>query len=234
MSIAIITACWKRPETFNAFLLHTLSLNPAPVAIVCAGSPGDECEDIARGHGIRYEQVPNEMGLKWNHVVGMASKVKATHYLFMGSDDMMDQPMWEYYQSYQGQHLSLRDLFFYDGPTQSLVYWPGYIGRRAGEPIGAAKLVRRDVLAALHWKPFDPRPERWNALDYDMHMAIRALGVKVKVVRMSDTGGVCLDVKDAGSCTPWDKILIQPGIKIMNRRWLERRSPQLHEALSYL
>jgi hypothetical protein len=234
MSIAIITACWKRPETFRAFLLHSMQLEPAPVAILCAGSPDDECADIAAEFGIHYQQVPNVMSHKWNHAVGMASGTKATHYLFMGSDDFMDHRMWDYYQRYTGDHLGLKDLYFYNEPTKATAYWPGYLTKRRGEPIGAAKLVRREVLEALGWAPFSTDPARWNSLDRDMHQAVINLGVKQDVVTMRDTGGICLDVKGTGGLTTWQTIIRQPGVKVHGPHWLRDKCPQLNEALSYL
>lgn len=231
MSIAIITACWRRPQVFELFLRQCRQLQPAPVAIVCAGSPGDQCEELARSYGIRYAQVPNDLPTKWNHAVGMAAAVEeATHFLFMGSDDLMDQRMWTYYHQYTGAHLSLSDLCFMDLATQRVAYWPGYVGRRQGEPIGAAKLVRRDVLQAMQWQPFTPgRP---NALDYDMHQRVLQAGFTVDVVPMHTTQGLCIDIKDRSSLTPWATILRQPGVVLLNPKWLQRRYPQLHTLIT--
>jgi hypothetical protein len=159
--VAIITACWKRPEVFRLFCQWVAQLKPRP-QVVCAGSPRDGCEAIAREHGLTYEQVPNEMARKWNHAVGMAQQTDATHFLFMGADDFMDQAMWDYYQRFEGEHLGLLDLLFYDRPSGRAAYWPGYSNRRTGEPIGACKLVRRDVLEKLHWAPFDPALRHWH------------------------------------------------------------------------
>jgi hypothetical protein len=232
MSIAIITACWRRPAVFRMFLHQCRALQPQPVAIVCAGSPGDQCAALAQEYGITYQSVPNEMGPKWNHAVAMASGLEqATHFLFMGSDDIMDQRMWEYYQAYTGAHLGLLDLCFADLLTKRVAYWPGYVGRRAGEPIGAAKLVRADVLDALGWEPFPPN--RPNALDGDMHARVLQAGFTVDTVRMSDTGGLCMDIKDRHSLTPWATILQQPGVVLQNPRWLQRRFPSIHNLITY-
>ena len=227
--VVIITACWQRPAVFRFFCQWYTQLQPRPV-IVCAGSPGDCCEEIASEFGVVYEQVENVMGPKWNHACQMASKVRARYYLFMGSDDVMDRGMWSFYQEFNGQHLGLLDLFFYERASRSMAYWPGYKdARRKGEPIGACKLVSREVMDALQWAPFpDDRP---NALDFDMHNRILALGVQPTVLPMGQAGGIAVDVKDAGSLTAFGRIMAQSGVRYVKAPNMERQSPELWNAL---
>ena len=229
MSIAVITASWKRPQVFAAFLAHTSTLT---TDIYCAGSTADECKDIAKTHRIAYERVLNILSDKWNHAVQMAKQSTATHFLFMGSDDFMDANMFGYYDRYQGQHLALRDLYFMDTNNRQLAYWPGYRGRREGEPIGAAKLVRRDIMEALNWRPF--LEGRNNALDFDMNAAITALGVKIDTVPMSDTGGICVDVKSSDSITTMRTILRQPGVQPLPAGYLAKHHKDLDKAMTFV
>lgn len=226
--IAIITACWKRPEVFRLFCQWVAQLKPRP-EVVCAGSPRDGCEAIAREHGLIYEQVPNEMARKWNHAVGMAQGINASHFLLMGADDFMDQRMWDYYQRFEGEHLGLLDLLFYDRPSARAAYWPGYSNRRTGEPIGACKLVRHDVLEKLNWAPFDPR--RPGSDEYAMHHAMLKMGIPLTTVRMEQTGGLAFDVKDSGSLTAWRTVLRQPGVKVVPEISMEAQSPELWKRL---
>lgn len=230
MSIAVITACWKRPALFDAFVRHTLTLKPTE--LFCAGSPEDQCSKVAESHGIVYEKVPNVLSDKWNHAVQMARNSTATHFLLMGSDDFMDRKMWAYYEAYSGPHLSLRDLYFMGALSKRVFYWPGYVGKRAGEPIGAAKLVRRDVMEKLDWTPF--LPARPKALDYDMHQAMQRIGVGVDVVTMEQTGGICIDVKGDGSMTTMATIQRQPGTTMVPSNWLQNNCPELFLATAQL
>lgn len=228
MSICIISACWQRPRVTASFLRHHKGLDPAPVGIIMAGSPGDGHEGVDFT-GVHYFQVPNVMGAKWNAAVQAAKAVDADHYLFMGSDDFMDQAMWSHYNTYTGQHLALLDLFFHDGLTDQTIYWPGYVGPRRKEPIGAAKLVRRDVLDVIDWRPF--RERRNAALDYDMHRNIRSIGAVVDVVPMSATGGICVDLKGPDNATSWRTITMQPRVRMMPEGWMRDTHPALHAAM---
>lgn len=226
--IVVITACWKRPEVFRVFLQNMAALKPAPV-VVCAGSPGDGCEQLAREFGVVYEQVPNQLATKWNHAIAMGLQVPAAYYLLMGADDLMDQRCWNYYQRYRGQHLALLDYYFFNPAAKQTLHWPGYTTvLRKGEPIGAAKLLRADVLRMIH-PPFDVR--RPMALDFDMHRRVRSLAVRVDVVPMKETGGISLDVKTAHNLTPWSTIKAQPGMRKADLRTL---SPQLWKLTSTL
>lgn len=229
--IAIITACWKRPDVFGLFCAWVAQLKPKP-EVVCAGSPGDACDRIARQHGLTYFQVKNDMARKWNAAVAMAQNTEATHFLFMGSDDFMDQAMWDHYQAFTGEHLGLLDLLFYHRLSGQAAYWPGYRNRRTGEPIGACKLVRRDVLEKLNWAPFNPN--RPGSDEYAMHHAMLAMGIPLTTVRMERTGGLAFDVKDRASLTPWATILDQPGVKVVPDISMESQSPELWKQLRAL
>lgn len=228
MSICIISACWQRPEVTAAFIRHHQSLTPAPAGIIMAGSPADghQMVDFA---GVNYFRVPNVLAAKWNAAVLAAREVDADHYLFMGSDDFMDQAMWTHYSAFMGHHLSLLDLYFHHAASDATLYWPGYVGPRRGEPIGAAKLVRRDVLDLIDWQPFTER--RNAALDYDMHRKIRGAGATIDVVRMEATGGICVDLKGSISATPWKVITRQPKVEMMPDGWMRREHTALHAAM---
>lgn len=227
--IAVITACWQRPDVFELFLRNMAALDPAPV-VLCAGSPGDRCEKLARRFNVLYRSVPNRMGPKWNYAASMARLHPAQYYLFMGSDDLMDQRCWDYYQRYDGQHLALLDYYFYNLPTHELAYWPGYRGPRAGEPIGAGKLVRADVLADVNYRPF--QEHRPNALDHDMHHTLTRRGWDVDVVPMKATGGISLDLKGPGNATRWETITGIPYVRMEKAGALKKLSPFLWKLVS--
>lgn len=228
MSIAIVTASWKRPDMLDRFLTHCTALGP--VAIVCAGSPDDECAEVAAKHRVTYEQVPNVMNEKWNHAAAMALKTDATHFLFLGSDDFMSHTMWVYYSDYEGDQLSLRDLCFHNTRTRGLAYWPGYRGKRKDEPIGAAKLLSRRLLELLMPYPFG-KERRPRGLDRQLYLNVTAHGVTIDIVNMSDTGGICVDAKGPDSMTKWTTILAMPGTHLMPAGWLKRNFPELHRIL---
>jgi len=56
-------------------------------------------------------------------------------------------------------------------------HWPGYEGRRAGESIGIGRLISRQVLERLQFKPFDERID--SSLDYSMIQKCTKVSAKI-------------------------------------------------------
>jgi hypothetical protein len=196
--ITVCTAVWKRPEIFRIWLDCWLSLNPKP-QIVVMGSPNDDCEDIARQYPddqVLYFKMPNNpVGAKWNEA---HTFVQRDYFLTTGSDDVMDQKMWDYFCNFQGERLTLSDLYFYDTASKKVLYWGGYEKKGAyfGYPIGAHQLTRFDVMQKLDFKPFD---DKTMAHEHHTERKLKALGIKSLVVPMELTGGIAVDIKSKGS-----------------------------------
>lgn len=203
--ITICTAVWKRPEIFRIWLDCWLSLNPKP-QIVVAGSPNDLCHDIAMEHGCSYIESSNTpVGNKWNNAHWLASQIPGlmwpdnkSYFLTTGSDDVMDQRMWDYFCNFQGERLTLADLYFYDTESKKVLYWAGYEKKGAyfGYPIGAHQLTRFDVMQKMDFKPFD---DKTMAHEHHTERKLKALGIKSLVVPMELTGGIAVDIKSKGS-----------------------------------
>ena len=204
--IVICSPVWKRPEVFEKWVRCMQSLNPRP-EIVVAGSPNDECEDIAFRYGVHYVEMPNKpVGAKWNeahqHAFHVFGKDFGDYYLTTGSDDVMSQGMWDFYCDFKGERLVLTDLFFYELPTRKAIYWKGYKqgAKYHGYPIGASQLHSQQTMIKLDWKPFDPTK---MAHEHDTENKCRALGIETTYVQMQDTGGFSVDLKSKGSYSPF-------------------------------
>lgn len=204
MRIGIITGCWQRHAVLQACLNNWTELGA--VEIIAAYSPEDvKGGRILRDHGCRTVSAPNHLAEKFNAATRLASETTCDYFLHMGADDMVDGALWEAYNRFTGNHMALTDWYFHNVPTNETRYWPGYVGPRAGEPIGAGKLVSRDALEAIGWEPFINN--RDNSLDFDQHHKLKAAGMDAECFRLRDIGGIGLDVKDAMNKTPWRKIL---------------------------
>ncbi len=202
--ICIITGAWKRHKVLAAALGNWLSHHA--VEVVVAYSPGDpQVERTLRTYGVRTVKVANRLGEKFNAATRAARQVQADYYLHMGSDDLVDDALWAHYANYQGTHMGLLDWYFHYLPTGATRYWPGYTGAREGEPIGAGKLVRRDVMEAIGWQPFDAK--RPNALDYDQHHKLTTVAGPADLFRLRDLDAVGVDLKDDQNLTSWPRIL---------------------------
>jgi hypothetical protein len=200
--IIVSTLCWKRPEIFEMFCKNMSRLNPKP-HVVCAGSPGDECEHIAKKYGVEYTQWDNsKMGQKANRSALLA-KGKCEYILLTGDDDIISQSMWEYYNRFTGEVLALSDLYFFDITTQRLLYWGGYDNSnkaRIGEPIGAYKMIRADVMDKMNWLPFSEKA--YQPGEHVTHAQLIKLGINQTIVKMEETGGIAVDVKSKQNLNP--------------------------------
>jgi len=198
--ITIYTCAWKRPRILDITLENWTNLKPKPHIVVC-GSQGDGCQEIAEKWNCDYFQRPNKpLGNKFNESARRA-KDTADYYMIMGSDDLMSQKMWDFYQNYEGDFLGLRDYYFYEMKTGRLVFWQGYpeIQRgqakhsKHGRPIGAAKMLSHKAMTAIGWEPF--KPDRDVSLDHDVDNKIIKTGLKMDCLKHEEVGGMSLDLK---------------------------------------
>lgn len=198
--IIVSTLCWKRPHIFEMFCKNMSRLIPKP-HVVCAGSPGDECEEIAKKYGVEYIQWDNrKMGQKANRSA-MLAKGKCEYVLLTGDDDIISQSMWEYYNNFTGEVLALLDMYFFDIKTQRLLYWGGYDSKeRKGEPIGAYKMIRADVMDKMNWLPFSEKA--YQPGEHVTHAQLKYLGINQTIVKMEETGGIAVDVKSTINLNP--------------------------------
>lgn len=233
--ITIITMCWKRPAVFRAFLLNHSRLIPAP-HIVCAGSPNDECESIAREYNVQYISVANDPTGRKGNDAAEAAKGTGDYYLFTGSDDLMSQGLYYYYLKFDGDHIGLEDLYFYNIPDKRLIYWAGYQRTSAhfGEPIGACKMVSKELMEFVKWRPYNDKsryPE-----EHDTHKAFigpkgNRSGANLEIKKMQEMGGACVDLKSKDSIT---KFKLFPNSKYVLKSELEERGPDIYEIIKAL
>ena len=191
--IIISTLVWKRPEIFEIWAENVSNLKPKPEVLI-AGSEGDQCAEICRRYGFHYVQAPNKLlGRKANASVELGRNLEWDYMMLTGSDDILDQKMWDYYQNFQGEVLGLSDYYFLNLPDMRMIYWKGYDLRRKGEPIGACKLLRRDVIEKLDFKPFSDTSIHPD--EHETQVRLEKIGVETKTVKVGETGGMSIDLK---------------------------------------
>lgn len=202
--IAVITGCWRRAEVVEACVRSWQALGA--VEVVAAYTPGDaKAKAVLDACGARTVEAPNRLAIKFNAATLAAKEVYVDYFLHMGSDDLVCSKLWAAYQTYTGKHMALTDWYFHNLPTNETRYWPGYAGPRAGEPIGAGKLIRRDVMERIKWKPFTD--SRDGALDFDQHHKLVAADAPPDCFRLKDLDAVGVDLKGPDNATPWKRIL---------------------------
>lgn len=201
--IAVTSLCWKRPDVFEAFCKNFTNLVPKPIIIVM-GSEGDQCQEIAVKYGIHYERTQNRLlGKKANLSVRWAKDYDVDYIMLTGSDDLISQTMWESYVNFSGDVLGLKDLYFYNLPDKRAIYWKGYTQKnRIDEPIGAHKLISRDIMEKMQWRPFCEVSRTPD--EHTTHAKLKALGVLQTVKTMDELGGIAVDVKSEANLTKFN------------------------------
>lgn len=203
--IVIITLCFGRRNVLKAFLDNHYALMPRPT-ICIAGSPGDDCEDLIKLYdNCIYIQRPNlPMGFKANECC-VAAKGMGKYYFLTGSDDLITQSLWDRYNRFEGEHLGLKDLYFYNLPTGELLFWSGYpIGRKYDLPSGACNMVSADVMEQMGYRPYLDTGK--YPREHDVKASMDRLGIKTHLETMAEMGGIAVDLKNEMSITKW-----QPG-----------------------
>lgn len=156
--------------------------------VICAGEIKDRevCEK-AGAIFIQHDNYP--LGKKWNACFLHAKRIQADVVVFVGSSDWLCDnwipTMLPYLEKYDMAGKAGCYLFdiaetYMTGltltKTYRLVYWPGYkdgsetkqsTNDRKNESIGIGRLIRKEGLDSINWKPFDDTQD--NSLDWTMY-----------------------------------------------------------------
>lgn len=227
--ITVCTAVYGRPRVFEVFCKNYSTLSPRPHVVVC-GAFNDPCHVIALRYGFTYlpTEVNRPLGQKFNYLFATTwEKFPSDYYMVMGSDDLMDQVMWDYYQQFTGHYLGLRDYWFVNMEDLKCMYWRGYPegSKREYEPIGAARMIMHDVLTELRGEPFSDHNDR---IDYDWHNKVMNTGALFKPVLCAETGGISIDMKTAENQNTW-KLFSNSELRTFDE--LQERSPYIANLL---
>lgn len=154
MKIAAHVPIWKRREVFTRFL--ELCQFETWVA---ASNPHD-FEFCCRTQKVRDAIfVLNDMDLKCQSLLNaMKMKSDAEAVIFLGCDDFLHPDLYASLPELLKKHdfIAFKNIYFYESHRDRSWLWPGYIGRhRHGEPAGAGRVIRRDLLDRFNWKLWD-------------------------------------------------------------------------------
>lgn len=137
-----------------------------------------------------------------------------------GSDDFFSDNAVEIYESLTDyDYVGFSDCFFYDEANAKTLYWPGYDDeRRAGEPIGAGKMVSSEILDRMNWRPFVETINR--SLDYYYHRRVLQITNHYHVKAMSEIKDFyVVDIKTEVNINGFDKISAVPGVIESDQDW---------------
>ena len=177
MKFTILVPVWRRYETLKIFNTCIERLKKEyDIEVVAVGS---EYEDrlICESLGYNYVEAPNKpLGAKLNYGLQACKNLKNDAVLMLGSDDILSSDLMMYYiqQLKKGfDFIGFLDCYFMNLENSDMIYWKGYRGERAGEPIGAWRCLSRNLLDTLDWKAWG---NQHHSVDYTMWQKLK--GVK--------------------------------------------------------
>lgn len=222
MKIAIVTGIWKRPEVFEMFAKGVKHLQQQfPIQINCyvAGSEGKFTQRMVERHGFTYIEVPNDpLSIKMNAPIQKAGADGHTHYLCLGSDDIISVGLMKYYieQAYAGaEFIGVTDFYFYDTTTKQAIYWGGYREKwRANHTAGAGRMISDRLMRAWNYQPFEVKHSK--ILDNSIQDKLNKTPHIAHVFSLKEKGLFALDIKSSENMTPfklWDNsVMLDPTV----------------------
>jgi hypothetical protein len=184
------------------------------------------------------------LGAKWNGGFLNARQFDPDYYLYVGSSDWISDnwieellPIAENHeltgvQDFYEMHL-MYDHYFDKKQNynvhkvnesfmgRKVGYWKGYYGERRGEPIGIGRLLRRDFVKRIDYKPFDPMLTK--SLDWSMYnktedvVSIRC--DKIKCMALSTTLWGNKHIFETDMSNPGSRILPKKEEKEFLTKW---------------
>ena len=196
---------YGRHRTFDVFAQGIRNLQDAfpNIEINClvVGS-GDQ--KAADKHGFEYHDYPNQpLSEKAQHRLSLC-KNRADYYLFLGSDDILDEKLFSYYLE------RIQDGYDFIAPYDIHLHWrsevyyaQGYAkgNARHGEPLAVGRCLSNKLLNDLNWELWMQRKEigldglAWNKLKR----------VKNKHFFYSKDIGIVMDVKTKDNLSSFNK-----------------------------
>jgi len=205
--LAIVSAIWGRPEIFDLFAKKTKQLKHKDVEIVViiAGSEGKKSKEQVEKHGFKYIEIPNDpLAHKMNCTTELAGKYKCDYVLCVGSDDIITQPLFDFYvaeMKKSTEFVGTLDWYFYDTKSKRFAYWGGYTDKRKGHTCGAGRLLNARLMSIFNWKPWNI--EHSKVLDNSMQHKLTTLDYSSKIISLKEEGLIGLDVKSSTNMTPF-------------------------------
>lgn len=208
LRLAIVTGVWKRPEIFELFAKKTKQLKhkEVDIVVIVAGSEGDKTRKQVEKHGFKYIEIPNQpLAHKMNCTTDLAGKYKCDYVLCVGSDDIITQPLFDFYVEEMKKgtdFVGTLDWYFYDTNTKKFAYWGGYTDRRRGHTCGAGRLLSSKLMNEFKWKPWDL--EHSHVLDNSMQQKLTKIEHTSRIISLKKEGLIGLDVKSSTNMTPFE------------------------------
>lgn len=204
--LVFIVSIYKREALTKIFLDYYRPLKEKyGFEIVVAGSEGEKSKALS--HGFDYIETKNfPLSQKNNAMMRRARHHNPKAVVLLGSDDFISESLIQYYykliKAKEKRVISFYDLYFYDVKENLLTHFD------CGEnSYGAGRFFPRNVLDKIMWTGWVGSYDR--GLDRNNARNMISFGIETKLVRLSEAGGVLVDVKHEFNIT--DKKVVKFG-----------------------
>lgn len=183
--------------------------------VICITSEKYEW-DYCRGAEVTHIRRTAPLGEKWNLGFFLAGHYDPDYVLFIGSSDWVSENWMAEMTKFDAEIVGVRgfDLLHLNYMTpeideltlermcskdtlhevevtllgHKIRHWPGYTGERKGEPIGIGRVLNRDFLKKVGFKPFNDRMN--HSMDYTMYKKadeVKLVEIKSRNLSISTT-----------------------------------------------
>lgn len=171
----------------------------APFPVIAVASNPEDIE-LCKSFGWYVTQHPNDnLADKLHNGLQFARTIPHDALLMLGSDDLISPELTNAYKAAIKTHdfVAVKQCYLYHMVSKKLVFWNGYRNERKGEPTGAGRLFRKDLLQKVDYNIWLGGSH--HGVDGTSWKTIKDIA-KIKLLDLSTTR-VLVDLKDANSTT---------------------------------
>jgi hypothetical protein len=192
----------QRRELFDSIIAPNLIRRDSVIPVLIGEGKHDK--PLASKHGLYFIDHKNKpLGAKFNIGCLAAIQMKCTHWMIIGSDDIISNQAFDAMIKHDADVVGWKDIYFYDLYERRLAYWPGYSGTREGDTIGCGRLVKVELIKRLGGKLYEDN--RNIGLDGSMTRRLKTMSdVSVKTLSLKDENAFMVDIKGAGNIWPYN------------------------------
>lgn len=203
MTIALTAPMHGRHNTVR-FCLQK-NIKAGVTWFVFAATDDEDLQLFDGNYIVTTHRAANVISHKAQVSLDKARPLKTDAVIMMGSDDYIDAAAMNLIQRLLIDHdyICFSDCYFDDRGTW--YRWPGYPAEhpRHGEPVGAGKVIRRDLLDKIDWQVWTKH--RPGSVDREAHAMLSSKCTSMAVINCKRDGVMLVDVKDSYSRTPISK-----------------------------
>lgn len=173
------------------------------IDVLAVGSSNQDMENCETLN-FKYINHRNILGEKLNVALKYSKQFDFDGMLMLGSDDVLNSDVLDFYVSEfnkGSRFVGFIDCYFYSLETSELLKWNGYnTPDRAGEPIGAWRCFKRDLIEDLGWTLWG---NQRKSIDASMWAKIKNMK-DITTAKLSNSMFIC-DLKTSENVTKFTK-----------------------------